>query len=95
MEGLTGFEPVLKVLQTHALPLGYSPKNKLIVHYFLKHFNIFSKFYVKYLTFIYKIYIFFYKTMSKIVIINIYDKQGGINEEENIIYINNVNTNFN
>ena len=35
MEGLTGFEPVLKVLQTHALPLGYSPNKltKQLYHY--------------------------------------------------------------
>ena len=28
MEGLDGFEPTIKVLQTHALPLGYSPMHK-------------------------------------------------------------------
>ena len=25
LEGLDGFEPTIKVLQTHALPLGYNP----------------------------------------------------------------------
>ena len=30
MEGPTGFEPVIRVLQTHALPLGYRAATKLL-----------------------------------------------------------------
>ena len=32
MEGLVGFEPTIRELQSHALPLGYRPiKSKLIL----------------------------------------------------------------
>ncbi len=30
LEGLVGFEPTIRELQSHALPLGYRPKIKII-----------------------------------------------------------------
>ena len=32
MEGLVGFEPTIRELQSHALPLGYRPKKKNLVN---------------------------------------------------------------
>ena len=39
LEGLDGFEPTIKVLQTHALPLGYSPIALLIIANTITFFN--------------------------------------------------------
>ena len=39
MEGLVGFEPTIRELQSHALPLGYRPTCIYIVLYFIHFVN--------------------------------------------------------
>ena len=39
MEDPVGFEPTIRELQSHALPLGYGPKKMLHIHFNIKYIS--------------------------------------------------------
>ena len=55
MEDLVGFEPTIRELQSHALPLGYRPIDLLIITNNLIIFNIFYDFFDTMCLFLYNV----------------------------------------